>query len=62
MQNFGGEISWKIAKSRRLRWTRIGETSNTFRSLVANPPGKRLLGRPGKGLGDNVKKYRREMS
>ncbi|KAJ4431522.1 hypothetical protein ANN_20120 [Periplaneta americana] len=46
-------------KSRRLRWAghvaRMGESRNAYRVLVGRPEEKRPLGRPRRGLEDNIK-------
>jgi hypothetical protein len=49
----------RIIKSRRMRWAghvaRMGEKRNVYRLLVGKPDGKRPLGRPRRGLIDNIK-------
>jgi hypothetical protein len=54
-----------MIKSRRMRWAgyiaRMGETRNAYRILVGKPEGKRSLGRPRRGLVDNIKIYLREI-
>ena len=46
-------------KSRRLRWAgyvaRMEHSRNSYRILVGKPDGKRLLGRPGTQMEDNIK-------
>ena len=37
------------------------ERYDPYRVLVETPEGKRLLGRPRRGLEDNIKKYLHEM-
>jgi hypothetical protein len=49
----------RIIKSMRMRWVghvaRMGEKRNAYRSLVAKPQGRRLLGRPRRRWVDNIK-------
>jgi hypothetical protein len=53
------ERSIKKMKCRMMRWAgrvaRMGETRNAYRILVGKPEGKRPLGRPRRGWGDNIK-------
>jgi hypothetical protein len=55
----------RMIKSRRMRWAghvaRMGEKRNAYRILVANPEGKRSLGRPRHRWVDNIKMDLREM-
>jgi hypothetical protein len=48
----------------RMRWAghlaRLGENRNAYRTLVGNPEGKRLLGRPRRRGVDNIKMDLRE--
>jgi hypothetical protein len=50
----------RVIKSRRLRWAghvaRMGERRGAYKALVGKPKGRRLLGRPRRRLGDNIKK------
>jgi hypothetical protein len=49
----------RMIKSRKMRWAwhvvRMGEKRNAYRILVAEPEGKRLLGRPRRRRVDNIK-------
>ena len=49
----------RVIKSRRMRWAghvaRIGEERGTYRVLVRKPQGKRLLGKPRRRWGDNIR-------
>jgi hypothetical protein len=49
----------RVIKSRRMRWAehiaRMGEGTGVHRVLVGKPEGKRLLGRPRRRWGDNIK-------
>jgi hypothetical protein len=55
----------RIIKSRMMRWAghivRRGENRNAYRILVANPEGKRPLGRPRRRWVDNIKMDLREI-
>jgi hypothetical protein len=55
----------RMIKSRRMRWAghiaRMRERRNTYRILVANPEGKRQLGRPIRRWVDNIKMYLRDI-
>jgi len=48
-----------VIKSRGMRWTghvaRMGEESGVYRVLVANPEGKRPLGRPRRRWVSNIR-------
>jgi hypothetical protein len=54
-----------MIKSRRMRCAghvaRMGETRNAYRILVGMPKGKRLLRRPRRRWGDNIKMDLREI-
>jgi hypothetical protein len=49
----------RVIISRKMRWAgnvaRMGEKRNAYRLFVGKPEGKRLLGRPGSRLVDNIK-------
>jgi len=49
----------RMIKSRRMRWAghvaRMGETTGVYRALVERTDDKRLLGRPMRRWGDNIK-------
>jgi hypothetical protein len=51
--------SFRIIKSRRMRWAghaaRMGEKRNTYRLLVRKPERKRPLGRPRRRWVDNIR-------
>jgi hypothetical protein len=53
-----------MIKSRRMKWAwhveRMGETMNTYRTLVGKPEGKIPLGRPRRSWVDNIKMDLRE--
>jgi hypothetical protein len=55
----------RVIKSRRLRWAgrvaRMGEGRGVYSVLVGRPEGKRPLGRPRRGLEDNIKMDLREI-
>jgi hypothetical protein len=57
-------IIW-VMKSRRLRWAehaaRMGERGGAYRALVAEPEGRRPLGRPRHRWEDNIKMDLREV-
>jgi hypothetical protein len=44
----------RIIKSRRMRWTRMGEKRNAYRLLVGKHKGNRPLGRPRRRCLDNI--------
>jgi hypothetical protein len=52
-------VSYRIIKSRRMRWAgrvaRMGEKRNAYRLLVGKPEEKRPLGRPRRRWVDNIK-------
>jgi hypothetical protein len=55
----------RVIKSRRMRWAghvaQMGEGRGVYRVLVGKPEGKRPLGRPRRGLEDNIKTNLREI-
>jgi hypothetical protein len=54
-----------VIKSRRVRWAghvaRMGEMRNSYKVLVGQPEGKRLLGRPRRRWEDNISMGIRKM-
>jgi hypothetical protein len=59
------EISFRVIKSRRLRWEghveRMGDRKGAHRALVRKPAGRRTLGRPRHRWKDNIKMDLREV-
>jgi hypothetical protein len=55
----------RVIKSSRMRWAghvaRRGERRGAYRVLVGKPEGRRLLGRPRRRWGDNIKTDLREV-
>ena len=53
------EISFRVIKSRRLRWEghveRMGDRNGAYSVLVGKPAGRRPLGRPRRTWEDNIK-------